>query len=134
MPLTSLEQFYLGGMYSVRGYPENDTSGDSGLNFSAELRIPPYFIPQGWHVWKSKDRTWRDTFSFVAFVDGGRAFNYHRQNSISAKDRTLLGTGVGIRYYLSPDMSCQAGIGFPFGARSSDDQHVEPYLSARVGF
>jgi len=134
MPLTSLEQFYLGGMYSVRGYPENDSSGDSGLNFSAELRIPPYFIPKGWHVWNSKDKTWRDTLSLVTFVDGGRVFNFKRQQASSAKDRTLLGTGVGVRYYVSPDINCQAGIGFPFGDKSSDGKNAEPYVSARVGF
>lgn len=134
MPLTSLEQFYLGGMSSVRGYPENDSSGDSGLNFSAEIRIPPYFIPAGWHVINSKDKTWREAFSFVAFLDGGRVFDYKRQDEGSEKDRTLVGTGVGIRYYVSPDINCQAGIGFPIGDTSNDDKHTEPYVSARVGF
>jgi hemolysin activation/secretion protein len=134
MPLTSLEQDYLGGMYSVRGYPDNDSSGDSGFNFSAELRIPPYFIPPDWHVWNSKDKTWRDTFSFVTFVDGGRVFNLKRQDAGSPKDRTLLGTGLGVRYYLSPDMNCQAGVGFPFGEKSTDGKNIEPYVSARVGF
>jgi hemolysin activation/secretion protein len=135
MALTSLEQFYLGGMSSVRGYPENDASGDSGINFSAELRIPPYFIPSQWHLWNSKDKTWRDTLAFVAFLDGGRTFNYYRQSSGSALDSTLLSAGFGLRYYLSPDMNVQTGIGFPFGdAPTSGNKHDQMYLSARVGF
>ena len=135
MPLTSLEQYYLGGMSSVRGYPESDSSGDSGVNFSAELRIPPYFIPGQWHVINSKDKTWRDTISIVTFVDGGRTFNYYRQEPSSAKDRTLLSMGAGLRYYISPDLNWQAGIGYPFGAKpTSGDKHDQVYLSGRVGF
>ena len=134
MPLNSLEQDYLGGMYSVRGYPENDSAGDSGVNFSTELRIPPYFIPSEWRVWNSKDKTWRDSLSLIAFIDGGRVFDHKRQEDESAKDRTLLGAGTGVRYYLTPDMNCQAGIGFPFGDNSTDGKHAEPYVSARVGF
>lgn len=61
-------------------------------------------------------------------------FNRYRQSSGSAKDRTLLGTGVGIRWYLSPDMNVEAGEGFPFGDRSTDGKHDEMYLSVRVGF
>jgi hemolysin activation/secretion protein len=135
MPLTSLEQFYLGGIDSVRGYPESDASGDSGVGFSAELRIPPYFIPEDWHVINSKDKTWRDSLSIVTFVDGGRTFNFYRQEPGSAKDSTLLSAGAGLRYYISPDMNCQVGIGFPFGeAPSSGDKRDQMYLSARVGF
>jgi hemolysin activation/secretion protein len=135
MPLTSFEQFYLGGMNSVRGYPENDSSGDSGVNFSTEVRIPIYFIPKEWHVGISKDKTWRDSLSFVTFVDGGRVFNYNRQGAGSALDRTLLSTGVGLNFYMTPDMNCQAGIGFPFGATpTSGDPHDQIYVMARVGF
>ena len=125
MPLTSLEQFYLGGMNSVRGYPESDSSGDSGLNFSAEVSIPIYFIPS----------KWRDYISLITFVDGGRVFNYDRQNPASALDRTLLSTGVGLRFYMTPDMNAQAGIGFPFGnSPTSGNLHDQVYVMARVGF
>jgi hemolysin activation/secretion protein len=125
MPLTSLEQFYLGGMNSVRGYPDNDSSGDSGLNFSAEVRVPIYFIPS----------KWRDSLSFVTFLDGGRVFNYYRQNANGTLDRTLLSTGVGLRFYMTPDLNAQAGIGFPFGdTPTSGDPHDQVYVMARVGF
>ena len=135
MALTSLEQFYLGGMNSVRGYAQDDSSGDSGLNFSAEVRTPLYFIPSDWHVGASKDKTWRDALSFVTFVDGGRVFNYYRQNVAAPLDRTLLSAGVGLRFYLTPDMNCQAGIGFPFGdAPNSGNKHDQIYVMARVGF
>jgi hemolysin activation/secretion protein len=133
--LTSLEQMYLGGMYSVRGYPENDSAGDSGFSFSEEVRIPVYLIPEGWKVWGLKDKTWRQTLSLAAFVDEGRVFNNERlQGGNAPKDRTLLGAGPGIRFYVSPDLNMQFDLGFPFGDTSSDKHGVQPHLSARVGF
>lgn len=39
-PLLSLEQFTLGGRYSVRGYRENQLVRDSGVSASLEFRIP----------------------------------------------------------------------------------------------
>jgi hemolysin activation/secretion protein len=132
-PLESLEQFALGGLGSVRGYPQSDATGDSGVNFSLELHIPPYFIPNSWRVGFSH-YTWRESLSFVGFIDGGRVFNYKRQGAGTYLDRSLFGAGFGIRFYLTPDFNCQAGLGFPFGADASDGHHAEPYLLVRIGF
>lgn len=38
--LTSAEQFYIGGMYSVRGYEESYLGGDSGYSASLEYSVP----------------------------------------------------------------------------------------------
>lgn len=133
-PLTSLEQFNLGGMYSVRGYSENDSSGDSGYGLSGEIRIPPYFIPKNCTVPGMKDKTWYNTLSLVVFVDGGQVFNGERQQSTSEKTRTLLGTGAGVRFYVSPDFNIQFDLGFPFGDRSSEDNRPQAHLLARIGF
>lgn len=40
VPLLSLEQFALGGRYSVRGYRENQLVRDNGFSTSIEFRIP----------------------------------------------------------------------------------------------
>lgn len=134
VPLTSLEQMSLGGMYSVRGYSESDSSGDSGFSLSEELRIPLYFIPEDWYVWGMRDETWRNTLSFAAFIDEGRVFDYKREQENSAKDRTLLGAGPGIRFYVSPDLNMEFDLGFPFGDTPSDKREVHPHLSVRIGF
>ncbi|MDD5226732.1 MAG: ShlB/FhaC/HecB family hemolysin secretion/activation protein [Candidatus Omnitrophica bacterium] len=133
-PLTALEQYYLGGMYSVRGYPENDSSGDKGYNLSAEVRVPPYFIPASWKIPGMKNKTWRDTFSTVGFIEGGQVFNLKRQQPSSEKNRTLLGAGFGVRFYINPDLNFQMDLGFPFGDESSENNDMMVHLSARVGF
>ena len=38
--MVSSRQFYMGGMYSVRGYKENYLGGDGGFTFSAEYAVP----------------------------------------------------------------------------------------------
>lgn len=133
VPLTSLEQMNLGGMYSVRGYPENDSSGDTGYTLSTELRVPPYFIPKKWKVPGFEGKTWRDAISLVGFIDGGQVFNYKRQQASSEKNRSLVGTGFGARFYLSPDFNIQFDYGFPFGEKSTAKDHPQIHLSARIG-
>lgn len=133
-PLTSIEQFNLGGMYSVRGYPENDASGDSGFGLSGELRIPPYFIPKDARVPGVKGKTWYEAVSLVAFADGGRTFNLKRQLPTSDKDRTMIGAGAGVRFYVSPDFNVQCDLGFPLGDQSSDKDRPQIHLLARFGF
>ena len=48
--LTSLEEYRAGGAYSVRGYPESDSNGDYGYDWSVELNIPVPFLPGDWSV------------------------------------------------------------------------------------
>ncbi|MBU1862928.1 MAG: BamA/TamA family outer membrane protein [Candidatus Omnitrophica bacterium] len=133
-PLTALEQFYLGGMSSVRGYPESDSSGDSGYNFSTEVRVPPYFIPKTWRVVGYEDKTWRDAISLIGFIEGGRCFNLKRQEAFSLKNRTLLATGFGLRFYVTPDTNLQFSVGYPFGDESTDKDRPQIQLAARFGF
>ncbi len=133
-PLTALEQMYIGGMYSVRGYPENDSSGDSGFSLSQEIRIPLYFIPASWTVWGMPEKTWRNVFALAGFVDEGKVFDHLRQQPGSAKVRTLLGAGPGVRMYLTPDINMEFDLGYPFGDTPSDGHKVQPHLSVRAGF
>lgn len=135
-PLTSLEQMNLGGMSSVRGYPENDQSGDHGYSASAELRLPSYLIPKDWTLARlgMKDKTWREAFSLVGFLEGGQLFNYKHQREGDKRTHTLVGTGFGARFYISPDLSFQFDLGFPIGESSSDKDRPQAHLSLRVGF
>ena len=70
-------QFFLGGVYSVRGYEENTIGGDSGFCVSAEYAVPV-----------TKDRV----LSLYEFVDYGSLFGEDKP-----RNHTLLGVGAGIR-------------------------------------
>jgi hemolysin activation/secretion protein len=130
--LPSLEQFRAGGAFSVRGYPESDSSGDLGYNLSAELSVP-LPAPKEWRVPFSKKR-WREAVRLVGFLDAARTYNRERVDETSVKDRFLLGTGVGVRMNLDRTFSLQCDLGFPIGDESGEKDRPQTHLSVRGGF
>lgn len=108
--LPSAEQFYIGGMYSVRGYTESLLGGDSGVMGSVEYTVP---------LTSSKK-----TNAYI-FLDGGRVWGE------SAYDDTLLvGTGFGIKTAIGDHMSVNVGMGFPLIRTINDEEQSR----ARVHF
>jgi len=94
--MVSARQFYLGGMYSVRGYKENVIGADSGFCLNLEYSLPV-----------SKDR---QTNAFV-FFDYGRLFGETAQ---SAGDNYLLSSwGLGVRSTWKKDYSANLTLGLP---------------------
>lgn len=83
--LVSSEQFHIGGMTTVRGYPRSEHAGDRGYTASAELYIPPYFMPKDAKVPFTKT-TYYDAIRFLAFFDWGYVENRNPQVGES-KDR-----------------------------------------------
>ncbi len=94
--LVSSRQFYLGGMYSVRGYEENYLSGVSGLTLSLEYGVPV-----------TKDRKVRA----FGFFDYGRIFSENGESQ--NKERYLVSTGLGIRAQMGEHASGTLVFGFP---------------------
>lgn len=108
--LPSAEQFYIGGMYSVRGYTESLLGGDSGVMGSVEYTIPL--------------TSSRKTNAYI-FLDGGRVWGE------SAYDDTLLvGTGFGIKSAIGDHISVNVGMGFPLLRTINDEEQSR----ARVHF
>lgn len=91
--LPSAEMFYLGGMYSVRGYKESLLGGDGGFSASAEYSFP---------LAKSH------SLKGYLFVDGGRVWG-----SSAFGDRSLMGTGAGLTRDLNDHMSLNVALAFP---------------------
>lgn len=131
--LTSVEQFRLGGYSTVRGYPESDSSGDRGYVFSAELSVPPPFIPDGWQEPITKKK-WREALRFVGFFEGGKTFIRQRATEDAVKGKVLIGTGFGIRVDLDNTFSLQCDLGFPIGEKSTDENRNQVHLYLRAGF
>jgi hemolysin activation/secretion protein len=82
--LFPLEQFAVGGRYSVRGYRENTLVRENAFLFSVESRIPMIPSVLGPHF----------TAHFAPFIDVGRSWNAKRD---TPSPETLASIGVGLR-------------------------------------
>jgi hemolysin activation/secretion protein len=86
--LFPLEQFPLGGRFSVRGYRENSLVRDNAFFASFESRIPLLKFASG-----------EDIVQFAQFVDVGRSWTSRgRTHDI----QTLASVGLGIRWNVLP--------------------------------
>lgn len=103
------EQFYIGGIGTVRGFPLAVALGDSGYCVNFELRMPPPFI--GHKRFFKLNKTWKDIVQLDAFVDGGGVFLH------SSSDTFLWGAGVGARVIGPWSFSLSIDVGFPLNHR-----------------
>lgn len=90
-PLVSAEQYTLGGAETVRGYLENEASGDHGVLTSLELRGANQAARLG--------APWRE-FTPLVFIDAARAYTLQPLPGQVAR-AALMGSGVGLRLSLS---------------------------------
>ncbi len=93
--LPSSEQFQLGGMNSVRGYPEGDYLADIGGNLNFDWVFPMYFIPVSWKLPHSEIPLQRQ-IQPVFFTDLGGGGN-RKDASGAVRSKFLMGVGGGLR-------------------------------------
>jgi hemolysin activation/secretion protein len=86
--LFPLEQFPVGGRFTVRGYRENSLVRDNAFVASVESRFPLLKFPSG-----------EDRLQFAQFVDVGRAWN---ARVTTPEPHTLASVGVGLRWNILP--------------------------------
>jgi hemolysin activation/secretion protein len=89
-PLLGIEQFAIGGRYTVRGYAENTLVRDNGLVGSLEISVP--VIP------RREGRPWLE---LGPFVDAGYTWNSDRPGVDQIAITTLVGVGVSARSWLT---------------------------------
>lgn len=87
--LNTLEQFYIGGYNSVRGFTEGEFLGDVGVNSVFELRTPLYGLPRSIRF---KDFTLYDCMRIVYFYDIGYTTAYTESNG---RDKSVSISGIG---------------------------------------
>ncbi len=131
--LASLEQFRAGGMSTVRGYSESDSSGDRGYTLSTEVNAPIPFIPQNYNIPVINQKLGQ-AFRLVGFYDLGGTLNRSRDRASDEKSRFLMGTGFGARVNLKEYLSVQMDVGYPIGNESVDKDRPQIHLSVKSGF
>ena len=91
--LFPLEEFAMGGRYTVRGYRENTLVRDNAFFFSFESRIPVITSALG-----------VDILQIAPFVDVGRSWNTKAPNP---RPETLASVGLGLRWFIVPGTQFQ---------------------------
>jgi hemolysin activation/secretion protein len=136
------EQQVAGGLYTVRGYPESITAGDSAIIGTVEYR---YHLPKGLAANPTpgtlfgKEFRYRPQYQYgptdwdlilKAFVDAGRVWNTDRMSF--EKDQTLVGVGIGAELAVTRHFNVRVDWGFALkgltdstGASIVDDGHNE---------
>ena len=125
--LLPAEQVDIGGIYSVRGYPQSDYLGDYGVGGSAELRVPSYFIPKTIKVPGTDIPIW-NRINFVAFLDCAYA---KLRNAFPGEhpSRNYMGAGGGIRVDLPRNLIARFEWAAPLGDEPSDKSKSQFYFS-----
>lgn len=83
-PLLSLNRFSIGGPQSVRGYRQNQLTGDSGIQASVELQFPVVRDSEGASIIK-----------LLPFIEGGTVWSSSGTNS---SPQSLIGLGLGLDF------------------------------------
>lgn len=128
--IPSLQQV-AGGMYTVRGYPESATSGDTVYLFTTEYRL---HLPQAFGYnpeagtlfgeqfrWQPQQPFGRADWDLIAkaFIDVGRTEN-SRRLSFETQD-TLVGTGVGLDLLYKRNLSLRLDWGVALERLDGDE-------------
>lgn len=126
-----VEQFQLGGAFSVRGYSEGLLVGDRGFNIGIEDRFPIPFM--------DKVSPWvNERVQLAAFFDYGSAWldrsnpSYIGGTSSSGLRTQLMGGGLGVRARLTQYAQGFCDFGWGFFNRASVEPYGQP--SVRVHF
>ena len=123
--LFTMEQFAVGGAYSVRGYRENQLVRDYGFDASLEYRYPLIKDPSG-----------RTILALAPFVDAGG--NKNNDLPDGPNPTFIYSAGAGLRWDPTPKIHAQVYWGHGFrsteddGTNSLQDDGVHFLLSANL--
>jgi len=133
--LPAAEQFQLGGIANVRGYPPAEFVGDKGCSATAELSMPLFFAPKAikdFTVPFSKGKLY-DTFKIATFYDWGYV-RLHRPLAGEQKERTIRGAGCGIRVNLPENFSTRVDFAWPLDKKPSDGDNFRTWFEVSKEF
>ncbi|MEB3287603.1 MAG: POTRA domain-containing protein [Vampirovibrionales bacterium] len=136
--LPPIEQYQLGGAFSVRGFSEGLLIGDRGYNLSAEVRTP---VPGLKYVspWMA------DRVQLAGFADMGQVWldrsspNFFSASptvasgSNSSSRTTLVGVGVGVRARLTRFLIGFVDLGWGLTNQGDIEPYAQPTLRAHFG-
>lgn len=124
--LPSVKRLYIGGAYSVRGYPEDDVVGDYGINTIAELRMPFFILPDNIVM---KGRRLKDALQLALFSDMGAVYVRGAK-----EDSFLLGTGIGLRLLNEENVSGRLDLAWPLGDKPTEKEDYQIHFALALEY
>lgn len=109
-PLVPIEQFSIGGAFTVRGYRQDALLADNGVFASAEIRTPLVRFSES------------SVLQLTPFVDIGHVWN---TNDVNEFDDTLLSLGVGLRLLVSDFLTARIDWGIPLLDNNDTDETLQ---------
>jgi len=125
--LPSSEQFQLGGMSTVRGYPSGLLAGDDGYFVSAEMSFPMQNINES-----LADNPYMDKWRGLMFFDHGAAYPFKGNNDPSEDSDYISSAGIGVNVNLSKALSARLVLAAPIKGRN--DGADKPMLHFYVSY
>lgn len=122
-PLLSLNRFSIGGPQSVRGYRQNQLTGDSGLQASVEFQFPVVRDSEGASIVK-----------LLPFIEGGTVWN---SSAINSSSQSLIGVGLGATYQPIRNLVLRLDYGIPLINVSNAGNNLQDsglYFSVNANF
>jgi len=123
------EQFALGGIGSVRGYPSGDFYADNGVQTSVELLVPPAFLPDSFKL-PFAEKPIREQINGVFFFDHGYGVRRGRIQG-ERNDRKLASAGVGFKIHLYDQVYIRLAWGVPL---PMGDEPISEIADSRFHF
>ena len=118
-PLISNEQYSIGGVKTVRGYHEGETSGDTGWHVSLEQQTPPHIVGMAYGKTPL-------TIRGLAYMDFGAAYLLDPQGR--PDNVNLWGTGFGLTAAVGSHWQSRFLVSFPLiGTRTTPRD--EPFFN-----
>ena len=120
--LPSTDGFRIGGMDTVRGYPEGEAIGDMGLLLTGEIKMPFLGVMKDFKEVRS-----------VVFVDYG----WVKYNEVSLDDKEttrLVGIGTGVRINIKDNWFGRVDFAFPAGDQSSEGGSMRVHFQLKARF
>jgi len=121
--LLSLNRFSIGGSQSIRGYRQNQLTGDNGLQTSVELQFPV-----------ARDSEGVSLVKLLPFVEAGTIWNASGTNSTT---QSLLGIGLGATYQPIRNLLLRLDYGIPLVNVSNSGNNLQDsglYFSVNANF
>jgi hemolysin activation/secretion protein len=132
--LPASEQFQIGGIANVRGYPPGEAIGDYGQTATAEITFPVPAFPKDAKIPFTQNAYWDDALRLATFYDWGRV-KYKSVLSGESETENLSSAGVGLRVSLPEDFYIRVDVAWPLSSKNaSDTDHAHTWFQVSKEF